>query len=407
MKNYSNKIFILIFVTSSFLYPLRQSNHLEWLSINELMNVGLYFRRLGNYPAALPYFKFAAFKDPLNCASKFELATAYLACKKLAKGFSHLDDFLKHQTPFKKIWQGESLLKKNILVFVPNWGSGDFFMFARYISLLKAFNPQSIIICAPQQLAAITQQFFPDTIIKTYNSSATMYDGLSDIYHNIYEFYYEFYNECYFTAGTLFENLPESDYQIHLFSLPALLNTTEKTIPCEFFTLTDASIQQLWKKQFYKDKKFKIGLYWQGALRHDPQLGARAIPLALLEPILKNKKYSFYSLQHGFGTEQLGQLDSEVSITLFDNIDTFNGSFVDTAAIIQNLDLVITIDTSIAHLAGILGTKVWLMLPYAADWRYQLDDTKSPWYPTMRIFRQPKPGDWKSVIDNIQKELVM
>jgi hypothetical protein len=110
-----------------------------------------------------------------------------------------------------------------------------------------------------------------------------------------------------------------------------------------------------------------------------------------------------YSLQKRYGIEQLAHVQSVYD--LGDQLDEIHGPFMDTAALITQLDLVITIDTSIAHLAGGLGKKVWVLLPYAADWRWMLDRTDSPWYPTMRLFRQQAPGDWDSVMTHVRTAL--
>jgi ADP-heptose:LPS heptosyltransferase len=111
------------------------------------------------------------------------------------------------------------------------------------------------------------------------------------------------------------------------------------------------------------------------------------------------------SLQKGYGTEQLTASNLHNSIVDFsDSIDA-EGTFLDTAAIMKNLDLVITVDTALAHLAGALGVKVWLALSKVPDWRWLQDRSDTPWYPTMRLFRQPRAGDWNSVFTEMAKEL--
>jgi ADP-heptose:LPS heptosyltransferase len=124
--------------------------------------------------------------------------------------------------------------------------------------------------------------------------------------------------------------------------------------------------------------------------------------LAALAPVLRAPGYSFYSLQHGpAGAE----IESVREIRQIHETAVNTGEVADTAADIRNLDLVITVDTMTAHLAGALGKPVWTMLPFRADWRWMLDRDDSPWYPTMRLFRQSSPGDWSGAIERIAAEL--
>lgn len=128
------------------------------------------------------------------------------------------------------------------------------------------------------------------------------------------------------------------------------------------------------------------------------------IQLATFDPLAQLQNIQLYSLQKIHGYKELQ--NCTFNLHIFDEtFDRDNGRFMDTAAIMKNLDLIITIDTSIAHLAGALGVPVWVLLPYKADWRWMLNKTNSPWYPTMRLFRQKKPGDWETVIQEIIKEL--
>ena len=144
---------------------------------------------------------------------------------------------------------------------------------------------------------------------------------------------------------------------------------------------------------------FRIGINWhgrggQGTFRN------RNIPCQSLAALTAVPGIRLISLQQGEGRQDLANL-SEASLVfdLGSDVDTIAGAFMDTAAIMMNLDLVITSDTSIPHLAGALGVPVWLALPFASEWRWLLDRTDSPWYPTMRLFRQTAPGDWSGVVE--------
>ena len=165
-----------------------------------------------------------------------------------------------------------------------------------------------------------------------------------------------------------------------------------------------------WKNKLEHDTSFKIGICWEAQTYID-QSGKmvknnRSIPLSLLEPLKNIPGISLYSLQKGTGTEQLKTKPEGLIIQEFGpDFDTTHGRFMDTAAVMKNLDLVLTIDTSIAHLAGALGVPVWNMIIHNSCWRWFRNRTDSPWYPTMRLFRQPQPGDWKSVMQEVIHEL--
>jgi hypothetical protein len=130
------------------------------------------------------------------------------------------------------------------------------------------------------------------------------------------------------------------------------------------------------------------------------------MPLAQFAPLAQVPGVTLVSLQKGPGTEQLRQADERLPVTeLGSHLDEEAGPFMDTAAVMGNLDLVITTDTAAAHLAGSLGVPVWVALPFAPDWRWLADRADSPWYPTMRLFRQERPGDWAGVFARIAQAL--
>lgn len=160
----------------------------------------------------------------------------------------------------------------------------------------------------------------------------------------------------------------------------------------------------------FNNAKIKIGLCWQADVYNDSSrlpFARRGIPLEKLASCFDSDSFHFYSLQKKDGVEQVAQLPQYAQFTCFDDsFDEVNGSFIDTALVMQKLDLIITIDSAIAHLAGALGRPVWLLLPYATDWRWISGRTDSPWYPTMRIFKQPQPYDWDSVVDQVKKALL-
>jgi hypothetical protein len=138
----------------------------------------------------------------------------------------------------------------------------------------------------------------------------------------------------------------------------------------------------------------RVGLVWAGTTN-------RALVLSQFRELLDIKGLKFFSLQKG---DPARELISTIPNTIID-LGHYFDDFADTAAAIQKLDLVISVDTAVAHLAGALGKPVWTLLPFVPDWRWMLDRDDTPWYPTMRLFRQPAPGDWSSVIHRVSEQL--
>ena len=160
-----------------------------------------------------------------------------------------------------------------------------------------------------------------------------------------------------------------------------------RRFPAKFPTsAADPELTDKWRAELAAIDGFKIGIAWQGS-RDYPSDRWRSIPLAQFAPLARLPGVRLISLQKGFGSEQVATVDFPV-LDLSGRLDEAAGPFMDTAAVIRNLDLVVTPDTAIAHLAGALGAPVWLALQFSPDWRWLQGRDDSPWYPTMRLFRQ-------------------
>jgi hypothetical protein len=181
---------------------------------------------------------------------------------------------------------------------------------------------------------------------------------------------------------------PEWDQQIEIMELPRALGATVETIPSR---IPYIAIDPVRSRAIGNSGARKVGLLWSSST-WDP---ARSIPPSELAPIMGVPGLSFYNLQHG-SESAWGEMHPTAAQS---------GDIAATAADICQLDLIITVDTMVAHLAGALGKPVWTLLPYRADWRWMLDRADSPWYPTMRLFRQPSPGDWSTVVGEVAGEL--
>lgn len=208
------------------------------------------------------------------------------------------------------------------------------------------------------------------------------------------------------TQKELKATIDHVDATAFLMSLPALFNEKQTTIPntVPYITIPTERISE-WNN-IIDPTYFNIGICWQPSVANDSSrlpIARRNIPLHYFEQLAKIPNVRLYSVQKIDVTEQC---TNTFPITTFDqDFDTIHGAFIDSAALIHHLDLVISADTSIAHLAGALAKPVWLLLPYCADWRWITEQTTSPWYPTMRIFQQPKPFDWDTVFKQVAAAL--
>ncbi|MBF0394568.1 MAG: glycosyltransferase family protein [Alphaproteobacteria bacterium] len=185
--------------------------------------------------------------------------------------------------------------------------------------------------------------------------------------------------------------LPPFDFHAPLLSLPRLLGTTLETIPADIpYLEADPAARDRWRDRLAGLSGRRIGVVWQGSRTHANDR-RRSLALANLAPLARlGGSVTFVSLQKGFTGEAPFPLEAFPL-----------GDFADTAALVSELDLVIAVDTAVAHLTGALGRPGFVLLPYAADWRWLRHRADSPWYPTLRLFRQPRPGDWASVVDAV------
>jgi hypothetical protein len=197
--------------------------------------------------------------------------------------------------------------------------------------------------------------------------------------------------------------LPSFDCHAPLLSLPGLMKTTLDTVPADVpYLFADAGLVDLWREKLAGVRGLRIGINWRGRAGVGV-FRVRDIPLSQFAP-LASENVSLISLQKGATEEELRSVGRPVYFP-GEDMDVSHGPFMDTAAIIGNLDLVITSDTSTPHLAGALGVPVWVAMPFVASWQWMRDRTDSPWYPTARLFRQPAAGDWDGVFLQMAAEL--
>jgi tetratricopeptide (TPR) repeat protein len=197
------------------------------------------------------------------------------------------------------------------------------------------------------------------------------------------------------------ETLPNFDVHCPLLSLPLAFKTTLETIPAPIpYLFPSPEKLELWRTKLGIKHKPRIGLAWSGNPKFANDI-RRSIPLELLLPIMSGEA-EWYSIQKDVRENDYGSLNS--SLTIINHAPSLN-DFSDTSALIAEMDIVISADTAIAHLAGALGKPVWILLPFHPDFRWLRDREDSPWYPTARLFRQTQDGEWRSVIDRVFQEL--
>jgi len=265
-----------------------------------------------------------------------------------------------YKPPF---WDGEDLTGKTIFVY-PEQGLGDIIQFVRYLPMLRQRGGR-VAFDIPLPMARLMWDL--DGI------DVSLKDG---------------------------DTLPPFDYHIPLLELPKLLGTTLDTIPAaKAYLHADKNLVEAWGERLGPKEEFRIGLVWGGSPDHLKDRD-RSIEPELFRPLVETPGVSALSLMVGRDGEA-GRVFGDVVTDLAPDL----GDFADTAAAIANMDLVISVDTAVAHLAGALGTMVWTLLPFNSDWRWMLGRDDSPWYPSMRLFRQEKREDWEGVIERVAAEL--
>ena len=324
-----------------------------------LSNLGVVLRDSGDLASAERYFRRVISKLPGDAAAHFNLALTLLRAGRLREGFVeyewrwHVPQFAPQRREFAQaLWRGEPLAGRRILLWSEQ-GAGDGIQFVRFAPLVRAAGGNVVLEMLPhiERLTTWMEGGFP------------VGNAL--------------------TPGVKF------DVHCPLMSLPQRFGTDLGSIPAPARFDVPAELVSKWAARL-RTRRANIGLVWAT----NPAYGnnaARSAPASLFAGI------ECWGLQVG---PSAGETPDGVV-----NLGEELVDFAETAAAISALDLVITVDTAVAHLAGSLGKPVWVLLHYASDWRWLLDREDTPWYPTMRLFRQRRPGDWGEVVARVRREL--
>lgn len=254
-------------------------------------------------------------------------------------------------------WTGGSLSGKTILLFSEQ-GFGDVIQFARYIPAVAKAAARVLVRC-PRTLTALLQRSFAGVTV------------CSDV-----------------------EPLPRFDLQCALMSLPRFFKLRPDNIPNAIpYLHADPAGATHWRRGPVTGK-LNVGLCWGTESRSGSR---KSLHLHELEPLGRVPGVAFHTLQTGSFAREVAQPPPGMDLTEPEGLRSFS----DTAALISTLDLVISVDTAVAHLAGAMGKPVWTLVPFPPDWRWRLRGEDSPWYPTMRLFRQARPGDWQGVVAEV------
>jgi len=338
--------------------------------VNARYNLGIAYKDLGQLDEAADYYEQTLRLVPQHANARWNRSHLLLLRGDYQRGWPEYEsrwtqpDHVQRHLDRPR-WDGSPLQGKTILLYYEQ-GFGDTLQFIRYAPLVKRLGGRVLFECQPALLGLLERMVGIDQLVAVGSS------------------------------------LPPFDYQVPLLSLPGLFQTTLATIPADIpYLQISPELVRSWGKKLQRLDGFKVGIVWQG----NPKFASdrkRSFPLAHFEPLSRVKGVVLVSLQKGPGTAQLRASAGRAAILdLGEQLE----DFTDTAAVMKNLDLIVSSDTSVPHLAGALGVHVWTVLQLMPDWRWLLGREDSPWYPTMRLFRQNRRGDWAEVMDHVAAAL--
>jgi len=332
-------------------------------------NLGLVLRDLGHYDEALGCFERSLSIWPNNVSVRIDRALTLLAKGHYPAGFAALEarfeaDRFQTLLPGVPIWNGGEIEGESLLIRAEQ-NVGDVIQFCRFATAAKRAGGRTVFECHPGLVP----------LLRTL-------EGVDEVV-------------------AFGEREGEVDMQVPLLSLPRILQITPRSLPGRKSYLSAPEGNGMVIKH-PSGSKLSVGIVWA----RQPEDGTRQVSsgpgLLPFFQLMRRPEVAIYALQRGAPANDVKKLGAS---GLLHDMSNFVTDFEDMARVAVQLDLIITADTTMAHLAGAMGRPVWLLLPHVADWRWALDRSTTPWYANMRLFRQNKPGDWDSVFDEVAREL--
>jgi hypothetical protein len=340
--------------------------------------LGTAYFRSGRVKDAISVFEHLIAEDPNDAFSHELMGFSQLVLGNFLRGWRErqwrfkIKGYMAEGPSNRPCWDGQPINGKTILVMVEQ-GHGDTVQFVRYLHDVKARGGTIVLACQNALRRLLAECASVDQVISRGDA------------------------------------VPPFDVAITLLSLPYIFQTSLDTIPAMVPYLhvpQGAGTQAIEIIARYKGV-LRVGLVWAGNINH-LENRHRSLALEQFRDLFSVAGTRFFSLQKFLSLQKDDAVAELKSIPqdIITDLDPYLGDFADTAAAIQALDLVISVDTAVAHVAGALAKPVWTLISFVPDWRWMLDRDDSPWYPTMRLFRQPTPGDWSSVITRVATQLV-
>ena len=338
--------------------------------VEALKHLGNALRALGRLPEAIECYNEGLRLDPNHVLLHTARAMVRIQIGDLVQGFAECEWRLHGPAApvhrfTQPVWDGAPLDGRTILILAEQ-GLGDTLQFIRYAARAARRGGRVVVACPPILTRILRSCRGVDEVVS---------EGCPP---------------------------PAFDCYAPVMSLARILGTTLETIPAEVpYLSADPSCVERWRADLEGVRELKVGVVWQGNPNHNKDR-ERSFRLAQLEPVARVPGVRLFSLQKNFGLDQLETLPDGFSVT---DLGGRINDFVETAAVMKNLDLVISADSSPAHLAGALALPVWMVLPSVCDWRWMTDREDTPWYPTMRLFRQQRFRDWDELFLRVAGEL--
>ena len=341
-------------------------------SASAFNNYGNVLRELGDPVGAVPFLQRSIQLAPTHPTAQFNLAVAYLLDGDYARGWPQYETRWNYEhlagalpTFPQPRWTGQDVNGKTVLV-TGEQGHGDNIQFVRFIGDIVSRGARVVLTLNANLRPLILGPSIPTILVEG-------------------------------------DPLPEFDYWIPIMSIPSVIGTTVENIASvQYYLTADAQLQKQWQTVLGHKTRLRVGFCWSG--RRDTWINRhKAMPFeTMLALVRRNPDYEWVNLQCDCTAEEEAELVAA-------GVRAYPGAiqnFADSAALLMHMDVVLSVDTAVAHLAGALGRPVWIMLSqYALDWRWLLNRDSSPWYSTARLFRQPTMGDWTTVTDKIHKFL--